>query len=185
MTCSNSGSATIAAPAVGRPSPHRSISAAVQKTKPTRIFDARESQTRCLVTTSHGQPARRCSPIRSIATSLARGPCCRTADAWCTRDIAYQQFRAWQEPGSPARFLVNQSMSESRWRMGAGRMLSDTTKSNKPWTSWTWRRRRSSPRLKQRRRLRLIHGHTHRPAGACAGSGCVTAERWVLPRLGS
>jgi UDP-2,3-diacylglucosamine hydrolase len=102
-------------------------------------------------------------------------------DAWCTRDVAYQQFRAMaRNPDSQRGFLVK-SVDERIAMAKGARMLSDTAKSNKAMDIMDVTSEAVVASLTDAGVRRIIHGHTHRPAAHVIDLNGVTAERWVLP----
>ena len=102
-------------------------------------------------------------------------------DAWCTRDVAYQQFRAMaRNPDSQRGFLVK-SVDERIAMAKGARMLSDTAKSNKATDIMDVTPEAVIAALNSGRVRRIIHGHTHRPAAHVLDLDGVAAERWVLP----
>ena len=102
-------------------------------------------------------------------------------DAWCTRDVAYQQFRAMaRNPDSQRGFLVK-SVDERIAMAKGARMLSDTAKSNKATDIMDVTPEAVIAALNSARVHRIIHGHTHRPAAHVLDLDGVAAERWVLP----
>ncbi len=102
-------------------------------------------------------------------------------DAWCTNDLAYQQFRAMaRNPDSQRGFLVK-SVDERIAMAKGARMLSDTAKSNKAMDIMDVAPEAVIAALKSAGVRRIIHGHTHRPAAHVIDLDGVAAERWVLP----
>ena len=102
-------------------------------------------------------------------------------DAWCTRDVAYQQFRAMaRNPDSQRGFLVK-SVDERIAMAKGARMLSDTAKSNKATDIMDVTPEAIIAALNSAGVRRIIHGHTHRPAAHVLDLDGVAAERWVLP----
>jgi UDP-2,3-diacylglucosamine hydrolase len=102
-------------------------------------------------------------------------------DAWCTRDVAYQQFRAMaRNPDSQRSFLVKPVDERIAMAKGA-RMVSDTAKSNKAMDIMDVTPEAVTAALNSAGVRRVIHGHTHRPAAHVLDLDGVAAERWVLP----
>ena len=102
-------------------------------------------------------------------------------DAWCTRDVAYQQFRAMaRNPDSQRGFLVK-SVDERIAMAKGARLLSDTAKSNKAMDIMDVTPEAVIAALNSAGVRRIIHGHTHRPAAHVLDLDGITAERWVLP----
>ena len=102
-------------------------------------------------------------------------------DVWCTRDVAYQQFRAMaRNPDSQRGFLVK-SVDERIAMAKGARMLSDTAKSNKATDIMDVTPEAVIAALNSAGVRRIIHGHTHRPAAHVLDLDGVAAERWVLP----
>jgi len=102
-------------------------------------------------------------------------------DAWCTRDVAYQQFRAMvRNPAFQRDFLakpVEQRIAIAR----NARLLSDTEKATKAMDIMDVTPAAIDEALRTAGVLRVIHGHTHRPAAHVFDLGGISAERWVLP----
>ena len=102
-------------------------------------------------------------------------------DAWCTGDLAYQQFRAMaRNPDSQRGFLVK-SIDERIAMAKGARMLSDTAKSNKATDIMDVTPEAIIAALNNAGVRRIIHGHTHRPAAHVIDLDGIAAERWVLP----
>ena len=113
--------------------------------------------------------------VAGMRTLLSHG------DAWCTRDVAYQQFRAMaRNPDSQRGFLVK-SVDERIAMAKGARMLSDTAKSNKATDIMDVTPEAVIAALNSAGVRRIIHGHTHRPAAHVLDLDGVAAERWVLP----
>jgi UDP-2,3-diacylglucosamine hydrolase len=113
--------------------------------------------------------------VAGTPTALSHG------DAWCTRDIAYQQFRAMvRNPAFQRNFLakpVEQRISIAR----NARQMSDTEKAIKAMDIMDVTPAAIEGALRAAGVRRIIHGHTHRPAAHIVELDGSAAERWVLP----
>jgi len=113
--------------------------------------------------------------IASSPTLLAHG------DAWCTRDVAYQQFRAMvREPQFQREFLAKPVSERIAVARGA-RMQSETEKALKPMDIMDVTPEVVTSALANAGVRRVIHGHTHRPGTHVHEIDHALAERWVLP----
>lgn len=102
-------------------------------------------------------------------------------DAWCTRDVAYQQFRAMvREPGFQRGFLAR-PIAERIEVARSARMQSETEKAEKATDIMDVTPDAIVDALAHARVVRLIHGHTHRPGVHVHDVDGRRAERWVLP----
>ncbi len=113
--------------------------------------------------------------VAGTSTLLSHG------DAWCTRDVAYQQFRAMARNPDSQRGFLAKSVDERIAMAKGARMLSDTEKSNKAMDIMDVTPEAVVAALKSAGVRRIIHGHTHRPAAHVLDLDGVAAERWVLP----
>ena len=113
--------------------------------------------------------------VAGTTTLLAHG------DAWCTRDVAYQQFRAMARNPESQRLFLGKSVDERIAMAKGARMLSDTAKSNKAMDIMDVTPEAVIAALNSAGVRRIIHGHTHRPAAHVIDLDGTTAERWVLP----
>src|SRR4030095_7310074 len=113
--------------------------------------------------------------VAGTTTLLSHG------DAWCTRDVAYQQFRAMVRNPEFQRGFLAKSVNERIAVAKSARMLSDTEKSIKAMDIMDVPPEAIGAALKSAGVRRIIHGHTHRPAAHVIDLDGVSAERWVLP----
>lgn len=113
--------------------------------------------------------------IAGTTTLLSHG------DAWCTRDVAYQQFRSMiRNPEFQREFLAKPVEERIAIAKGA-RTQSDTEKSTKAMDIMDVTPEAIGAALRKAGVRRIIHGHTHRPAAHVIDLDGVNAERWVLP----
>ncbi len=102
-------------------------------------------------------------------------------DAWCTRDVAYQQFRALvHQPQYQRDFLAKPLPERIAFARGV-RMQSEGEKSTKAIGIMDVSPDAVIAALRTAGVHRIIHGHTHRPALHVMDLGEASAERWVLP----
>lgn len=102
-------------------------------------------------------------------------------DAWCTLDVAYQQFRAMaRQPEFQLDFLSKALDERIAFARGL-RMQSDREKSMKAADIMDVTPTAVLAALREAGVRRIIHGHTHRPAAHVVDLGETLAERWVLP----
>ncbi|HKO68923.1 MAG TPA: UDP-2,3-diacylglucosamine diphosphatase [Burkholderiaceae bacterium] len=113
--------------------------------------------------------------VAATPTLLSHG------DAWCTQDLAYQQFRAMARNADNQRGFLAKSVEERIAMAKGARMLSDTTKSNKAMDIMDVTPEAVAAALESSGVRRIIHGHTHRPAAHVIDCDGSAAERWVLP----
>jgi UDP-2,3-diacylglucosamine hydrolase len=108
-------------------------------------------------------------------TLLAHG------DAMCTRDVAYQKFRAMvRQPGFQREFLAK-SVAERIAVARNGRLQSETEKAVKSMDIMDVTPDAVVGAMASAGVARLIHGHTHRPGAHALDVDGRAAERWVLP----
>lgn len=110
-----------------------------------------------------------------VPTLLSHG------DAWCTLDVAYQQYRAMVRVPAVQSDFLSKSIDERLAFMRAGRMRSESEKSLKASDILDVTPDAVDAALRTADVRRVIHGHTHRPAAHefdLEGERC---ERWVLP----
>lgn len=113
--------------------------------------------------------------VAGFPTLLSHG------DAWCTRDVAYQKFRAMvRDPAFQADFL-SKSVPERLAVARSARMQSESEKSLKAMDIMDVTPEAVAQALAAAGVRRVIHGHTHRPAAHEFDLGGERAERWVLP----
>ena len=113
--------------------------------------------------------------VAGTTTLLSHG------DAWCTRDVAYQQFRAMVRNPDFQRGFLAKSVDERIAVAKAARMQSDTEKAVKAMDIMDVTPEAIGAALKSAGVRRIIHGHTHRPAAHVIDLEGASAERWVLP----
>ena len=113
--------------------------------------------------------------VAGTTTLLSHG------DAWCTRDVAYQQFRAMVRNPDFQRGFLAKSVDERIAVAKGARMLSDTEKAVKAMDIMDVTPEAIAAALKTAGVSRIIHGHTHRPAAHVIDLEGAGAERWVLP----
>ncbi|MGE5162137.1 MAG: UDP-2,3-diacylglucosamine diphosphatase [Betaproteobacteria bacterium] len=102
-------------------------------------------------------------------------------DAWCTLDVAYQQFRATvRQPEFQRDFLAKTLAERIAFARGL-RLQSDSEKSMKAADIMDVTPDAVVAALRAAGVRRIIHGHTHRPAAHVVDLGNALAERWVLP----
>lgn len=113
--------------------------------------------------------------IAGTPTLLAHG------DAWCTRDLDYQRFRALaRQPEFQRQFLAKPIAERVAFARGA-RLQSEHEKSLKAMDIMDVTPDAVVAALRTAQVRRVIHGHTHRPAAHVMDLDVGTAERWVLP----
>jgi UDP-2,3-diacylglucosamine hydrolase len=102
-------------------------------------------------------------------------------DAWCTRDLAYQQFRAMVRNPEFQRDFLSKSLEERVAVARSARMQSESEKSVKAMDIMDVTPEAVEAALRSAGVRRIIHGHTHRPAAHVVSIDGGMAERWVLP----
>jgi len=102
-------------------------------------------------------------------------------DAWCTRDAAYQQFRAMVRQPDFQRGFLAKPIAERIAVARAARLQSATEKAVKATDIMDVTPEAIVAALESARVERLIHGHTHRPGVHVHEVRGHRAERWVLP----
>jgi len=113
--------------------------------------------------------------VAGIRTLLAHG------DAWCTRDVPYQRFRAMvRQPAFQHEFLAK-PVAERVAVARAARLQSETEKAVKAIDIMDVTPEAVVAAMAQAGVRRLIHGHTHRPGVHVHDVEGRTVERWVLP----
>ena len=113
--------------------------------------------------------------VAGTTTLLSHG------DAWCTRDVAYQQFRAMVRNPDFQRGFLAKSIDERIAVAKSARLASDTEKSLKAMDIMDVTPEAIGAALRSAGVRRIIHGHTHRPAAHVMELDGASAERWVLP----
>lgn len=102
-------------------------------------------------------------------------------DAWCTRDLAYQKFRAMTREPQFQREFLSKSLEERIAFARSIRMQSESVKATKASDIMDVTPEAVLAALRAAGVRRIIHGHTHRPASHIVDLGDALAERWVLP----
>ncbi len=102
-------------------------------------------------------------------------------DAWCTRDLAYQQFRSTVRQPQFQRDFLSKTIDERIAFARGLRMQSESEKSTKAMDIMDVTPEAVVAALRDAGVRRIIHGHTHRPASHVVDLGETLAERWVLP----
>ncbi len=113
--------------------------------------------------------------VAGTTTLLSHG------DAWCTRDVAYQQFRAMVRNPDFQREFLAKTVAERIAVAKSARMASDAAKSVKAMDIMDVTPEAIGVALRNAGVRRVIHGHTHRPAAHVVDLDGASAERWVLP----
>lgn len=102
-------------------------------------------------------------------------------DSLCTDDLVYQQFRrqvrdtAWQQA------VLSRPLAERRLMASQMRDQSSIAKDGKAMAIMDVNRQAVTEAFRSHDCLRLIHGHTHRPARHSHLVDGRERERWVLP----
>ncbi|HTN50330.1 MAG TPA: UDP-2,3-diacylglucosamine diphosphatase [Burkholderiaceae bacterium] len=102
-------------------------------------------------------------------------------DAWCTRDVAYQQFRTMVRAPAFQRDFLAKPVAERIQVARSARMQSETEKAMKAADIMDVTTEVVSAAMVQAGVRRVIHGHTHRPGTHVHEVNGALAERWVLP----
>ena len=113
--------------------------------------------------------------VAGTTTLLSHG------DAWCTRDVAYQQFRAMVRNPDFQRDFLGKPIEQRLAIAKNARMQSETEKAVKAMDIMDVTPEAVVAALSDAGVRRIIHGHTHRPAAHVVDLDGVSAERWVLP----
>jgi UDP-2,3-diacylglucosamine hydrolase len=113
--------------------------------------------------------------IGADAVLLAHG------DVYCTLDVDYQRFRAQVRNPDFQRAFLAKSLAERRAFIGQARTASEAGKQQKSREIMDVTPQAIDDALRRAGVLRMIHGHTHRPATHRAALDGAMAERWVLP----
>lgn len=101
-------------------------------------------------------------------------------DAWCTLDLAYQQFRSMVRAPAFQREFLAKPLAE-RIAVARGlRLQSESGKAAKAMDIMDVTPEAVEAALVAAGVRRIIHGHTHRPAAHVLAIDGI-AERWVLP----
>ena len=102
-------------------------------------------------------------------------------DAWCTGDVAYQQFRAMTREPQVQRDFLSRTLDDRIAFARSVRMQSESEKSTKASDIMDVAPEAVLAALRAAGVRRIIHGHTHRPAAHVVDLDGTLAERWVLP----
>jgi UDP-2,3-diacylglucosamine hydrolase len=102
-------------------------------------------------------------------------------DVWCTRDVAYQRFRALARQPEFQREFLAKPVPERIAVARAARLQSETEKAIKASDIMDVTPAAIEAALAAASVERLIHGHTHRPGVHVHDVDGRRAERWVLP----
>ncbi len=113
--------------------------------------------------------------VAGTTTLLSHG------DAWCTRDVAYQQFRSMVRNPEFQRDFLGKSIEQRVAIAKNARMQSETEKATKAMDIMDVTPEAIVAALNEAGVRRIIHGHTHRPAAHVIDLDGASAERWVLP----
>ena len=117
-----------------------------------------------------------------VTTDVAGTPTLLShGDAWCTRDVAYQQFRAMVRAPQFQREFLAKPVPERIAVARSARMQSETEKATKAMDIMDVTPDAVAATLARAGVRRVIHGHTHRPGTHLLDVGGALAERWVLP----
>lgn len=117
----------------------------------------------------------------SVATIGTEAVLLAHGDAWCTQDLDYMRFRAQaRHPAVQAQFLA-QPLAARRALLGQARAASEAGKAMKSLEIMDVTPDEIEAALRRAGVMRLIHGHTHRPATHRFVLDGAPAERWVLP----
>jgi len=115
------------------------------------------------------------SEVAGTRTLLAHG------DAWCTRDSAYQQFRAMVRQPDFQRAFLAKPVPERIAIARSARLQSETEKAVKAMDIMDVTTEAVAGAMASAGVARVIHGHTHRPGAHALEVDGRPAERWVLP----
>lgn len=113
--------------------------------------------------------------LAGVPTLLSHG------DAYCTRDRAYMAFRRVSRIGAVQRMFLRQPIERRRAWIGEIRQRSEAGKKTMAADIMDVVPRAIERALRGAGALRMIHGHTHRPAFHRFLLDGREAERWVLP----
>lgn len=102
-------------------------------------------------------------------------------DAWCTQDIAHQQFRARVHDPEWQRAFLAQDLQARQAFVGRARAASESAKRTKAAEIMDVTADAVDAAFVRHAVTRIIHGHTHRPATHRHEIDGVARERWVLP----
>lgn len=113
--------------------------------------------------------------IGGEAVLLAHG------DVYCTRDVAYQRFRAQARNPDFQRAFLAKPLAERRAFIGQVRAKSEEVKQATAAEIMDVTPETIAAAMRTAGVTRMIHGHTHRPATHRFELDGRSAERWVLP----
>ena len=102
-------------------------------------------------------------------------------DAMCTDDVDYQRFRAMVRDAAWRRAFLTRPLDERRAIIADMRMKSEDAKRSKSAEIMDVNAAAVARLFETSGELRLIHGHTHRPAHHIVDVDARRCERWVLP----
>jgi UDP-2,3-diacylglucosamine hydrolase len=116
--------------------------------------------------------------LGGTATLLSHG------DEFCTDDIAYQRYRAWSRNPARQRRLLRLPYQLRRWIAAGLRRTSRSETARKPESILDVNPAAIERAFRASGALRLIHGHTHRPARHALVVDGIARERIVLADWG-
>lgn len=102
-------------------------------------------------------------------------------DVYCTRDVAYQRFRAQARKPDFQRAFLAKPLAERRAFIGQVRAASEDAKQAAAPEIMDVTPEAIATALRAAGVTKMIHGHTHRPALHRFELDGLAAERWVLP----
>jgi UDP-2,3-diacylglucosamine hydrolase len=102
-------------------------------------------------------------------------------DLYCTRDVAYQRFRAQVRNPDFQRAFLAKPLAERRAFIGQVRVKSEEVKQSTAAEIMDVTPEAIADAMRAAGVTRMIHGHTHRPATHRFDLDGQPAERWVLP----
>lgn len=102
-------------------------------------------------------------------------------DVYCTRDVAYQRFRAQARNADFQRAFLAKPLAERRAFIGQVRAKSEEVKQATAAEIMDVTPEAIVDAMRAAGVTRMIHGHTHRPATHRFDLDGRSAERWVLP----
>ncbi|HXF47429.1 MAG TPA: UDP-2,3-diacylglucosamine diphosphatase [Burkholderiaceae bacterium] len=102
-------------------------------------------------------------------------------DVYCTRDVAYQRFRAQARNPDFQRAFLAKPLAERRAFIGQARAKSEQVKQTTAAEIMDVTSEAIADAMRTAGVTRMIHGHTHRPGTHRFELDGRAAERWVLP----
>lgn len=102
-------------------------------------------------------------------------------DTLCTDDLRYQHLRTWLRKPWVQNMLRALPLGLRHRLAGNARAGSERSKANKPYAIMDVNQAAVIQAMQDTGAMRLIHGHTHRPAHHLLKISGQTCERWVLP----